>query len=269
MRSISGSSSPAPIADAVATTIAPHRAADRPCGARLAAAAGLSHRSWLSARRRSRDAPRRLRSRRPAISRTRSTARCSPRSRTACRWSRGPIARSPNGSVSSEDDVLDRLRQLADVRRGQALRLRRAPPHARLRRRTPWRFGTLPDDDVDAVAARLRRQSARDAVLPPAAPPARLAIQSLLHGARQERGARPSRRSTISISSPTPASTRQAVLFSTRCFKQRGAVLSRPARGDCMMRICDPTDRAIINGLQGGFPLDGAPVPRRRRASSA
>ncbi len=49
---------------------------------------------------------------------------------------------------------------------------------------------------------------------------------------------------------PRPRSD-HAVLFSTRCFKQRGARFSRAQRRNALKPIADPTERAIVNGLAG------------------
>ena len=177
------------------------RAADRLAGARSAAGAGLS--SSISASRLAAHRAKRAAAPRPAADYRpmRATATCSPRSRTDCRWSSGPIATWRSDSGSSEDDVhrsaAAACRQPASSRASAAscAIARSAIP------RMPWRCGTCRTTCVDAVAGRFARNPQRDAVLPPAAAAAATGPIICSAWCTPRRGATPTRRSTTSISS--------------------------------------------------------------------
>src|SRR5262245_63019886 len=102
-----------------------------------------------------------------------------------------------------------------------------------------------------------RPQSEGHAVLPPAAAAATLALQRFLHGACalalgrlcRDRRDQPGGRYR-------PAASSRAVL-QTMLQAARCRVL-QPG-GTELMAFLDPTARAIVNGLQAGFPLTSRP----------
>ena len=144
------------------------------------------------------------------------------------------IVRQPYGDVAEsvgleESDVIARLKRLADsgvvTRFGCIVRHRALGYTANAM--AVW---DVPDDDVDAVAATLVR-NARVTLcyhrkrLPPEWP---YNLYCMVHAKSQD-----SALAVIDDLNATAGITRnaQSVLFSTRCFKQRGAVFSDQDRG--------------------------------------
>ncbi len=173
-----------------------------------------------------------------------------------------PLVERPYRAVGraadlGEAEVIDRLAHLAATgvisRFGCIVRHRAFGYVANAM--TVW---NVPDGDRRQCCGELRRQSARHLVLSPAAPATALAVQSVLHGARQgaPRGIGDDRGSQRPCRDGSPRSGRPVLDPLLQAARRR---VLRPIAGAEPMSGLDATDRAIVNALQGGFPLTSRP----------
>jgi DNA-binding Lrp family transcriptional regulator len=120
----------------------------------------------------------------------------------------------------------------------------------------------IPDEAVEEIGETPGARSGRDLVLSASARAAGVALQPVLHdprpGARRSRGA--DRRAARP---PAPRATTRTTFSSRSPASSRAARAMREARR-FKPPVIDAIDRAIIDGLQGGFPICERPYAKRR-----